>query len=112
MDAGGGWPDTFADVAAGIDLLATVPDLDLPLVVYLGHSAGGLLSLWAASRTTLPTGSIGAAPEVRPMCVIALAGVLDLSAAAKSSSGSQPTLDLMGGCPSRRQTGTDRPTQC
>jgi acetyl esterase/lipase len=99
VDAGGGWPSTFADVAAGIDLLATVPDLHLPPVLYLGHSAGGLLSLWAASRTTLPSGSIGSGPKVQPTCVIALAGVLDLRAASKSSSGSQPTLDLMGGTP-------------
>lgn len=99
VDAGGGWPGTFADVAAGIDLLATVPDLDLPPVVYLGHSAGGLLSLWAASRTARTSSSVGAAPKVQPTCVIALAGVLDLSAAAKSSSGSKPTLDLMGGTP-------------
>jgi fermentation-respiration switch protein FrsA (DUF1100 family) len=33
------------------------------------------------------------------MCVIALGGVLDLSSASKSSSGSQQTLDLMGGTP-------------
>lgn len=99
VDAGGGWPHTFADVAAGIDLLATVPDLGLLPVVYLGHSAGGLLSLWAAGRTTLPSGSIGSAPKVQPRCVVALAGVLDLSTASESASGSQPTLDLMGGTP-------------
>jgi acetyl esterase/lipase len=99
VDAGGGWPDTFADVAAGIDLLATVPEVGLPPVIYLGHSAGGLLSMWAASRTTLPFGSTGAPPKIQPMCVITLAGVLDLNTAAKSLSGRQPTLDLMGGTP-------------
>ncbi len=48
VGGGGGWPDTFLDVAACIDLLA---DLDAPLdlerVVAVGHSAGGQLALWA-----------------------------------------------------------------
>ncbi len=42
VGAGGGWPETFLDVAAGVDALA---DLDAPLdltrVVAVGHSAGG-----------------------------------------------------------------------
>ena len=98
-DAGGGWPDTFADVASGIDLLATVPDLDLPSVVCVGHSAGGQLSIWAAGRNRAPARLTGAAPKIQPTCAISLAGVLDLSTAAKSSSASQPTVDLMGGTP-------------
>jgi acetyl esterase/lipase len=48
----GGWPMTFDDVAAAIDHLATIGDarLDLDDVVLVGHSAGGQLALWAASR--------------------------------------------------------------
>jgi acetyl esterase/lipase len=38
---GGGWPQTFDDVAAAIDALADEDDLDLSSVVTLGHSAGG-----------------------------------------------------------------------
>src|SRR3954454_21939443 len=50
---GGGWPATFDDVGAAIDHLATLDDPRLDLssgVGALGHSAGGQLALWAASR--------------------------------------------------------------
>lgn len=49
---GGGYPTTFDDVAAAIDHLAALEDprLDLSDVTLLGHSAGGHLALWAASR--------------------------------------------------------------
>src|SRR3954471_19634174 len=49
---GGGWPATFDDVGAAVDLLAAVgdPRVDLADVVLVGHSAGGQLALWAASR--------------------------------------------------------------
>jgi acetyl esterase/lipase len=49
---GGGYPMTFEDVANGIDLLASLDDprLDLDDVTLIGHSAGGHLALWAASR--------------------------------------------------------------
>ncbi len=50
---GGGWPETFADVAAAIDHLDGLhPALDLDRVELLGHSAGGHLALWAAGRET------------------------------------------------------------
>jgi acetyl esterase/lipase len=49
---GGGFPATFDDVAAAIDHLAHVAHgrVDLGNVALLGHSAGGQLALWAASR--------------------------------------------------------------
>ena len=47
---GGGFPATFDDVAAAIDLLADA-DVDTSTVVTLGHSAGGHLATWAAART-------------------------------------------------------------
>src|SRR3954452_21386442 len=49
---GGGYPMTFEDVANGIDLLASLDDsrLDMDDVTLIGHSAGGHLALWAASR--------------------------------------------------------------
>lgn len=55
---GGGWPATFADVAAGIDLLATLP-VDTSRLVAIGHSAGGHLATWAAGRAGLPPGAPG-----------------------------------------------------
>src|SRR2546423_15709440 len=61
---GGGWPATFADVAAAVDHLA---DLDAPLdltrVAAVGHSAGGHLALWAAARPGLPSRAPGARPR-------------------------------------------------
>jgi acetyl esterase/lipase len=68
---GGGYPATLDDVAAGIDHLATL-DVDLRRVVAVGHSAGGHLAAWAASRP---------APGVAPTDVVVQAGVLDLRAA-------------------------------
>jgi acetyl esterase/lipase len=49
---GGGYPMTFDDVANGIDYVASIDDsrLDLGDVTFIGHSAGGHLALWAASR--------------------------------------------------------------
>jgi acetyl esterase/lipase len=53
-------------------------------VSILGHSAGGHLALWAASRERLPAGAPGCldgAPRVRPRRVISQAGVCDLEGA-------------------------------
>jgi acetyl esterase/lipase len=90
---GGGWPQTFDDVARAIDHLATLADpaLDLDRVALVGHSAGGQLALWAGGRPELPAGAPGAAPRVRCRRVLALAAVCDLSAAGR------PARDLLGG---------------
>jgi acetyl esterase/lipase len=77
---GGGWPTTCFDVAAGIDYLAELADehrLDVGRVVFVGHSAGGHLGLWAVKRRGAP-----APPRVRPALVVSLAGVHDLVEAA------------------------------
>lgn len=79
---GGGWPQTFADVAGAIDALAGLDaPLDLSQVVLVGHSAGGQLALWAAGRAGLPDGAVGAAPEVVAAAVLALAPVTNLERA-------------------------------
>ena len=74
---GGGAPATLDDVAAGIDALADVPGLDTSTVVTLGHSAGGHLAAWAASRGR----SDRWAERVKVTAVISQAGVLDLRSA-------------------------------
>ena len=51
----GGWPETFDDVAAAIDALAGVDGIDRRRVVTCGHSAGGHLALWAATRRATGT---------------------------------------------------------
>jgi len=59
-DEGGGWPNTFLDVAEGIDhlrQLAGQHDLDLNRVYAAGHSAGANFALWAAARPGVPESS-------------------------------------------------------
>ena len=74
---GGGWPATFADVAAGIDHLAAL-DVDTSAVVTIGHSAGGHLGTWAAGRAELPADAPGGRPRVAVTGVVSQAGVLEL----------------------------------
>ena len=80
---GGGWPNTFLDVGAGMDHLRKIAaeyDLDLERVITVGHSAGGHLALWAAGRHRIEEDSdlyvadplpvigavsLGGAPELR-----------------------------------------------
>ena len=77
---GGGWPETFDDVALAIDQLAVLDDerLDLERVTAVGHSAGGQLALWAGARAGLPVGAPGAAPRLKLRGVLALNAVCDL----------------------------------
>jgi acetyl esterase/lipase len=70
---GGGVPETLEDVSAAIDHLATL-GLDLSRVVTIGHSAGGHLAAWAATREN---------PRVAVTGVVSQAGVLDLARAAE-----------------------------
>ena len=98
VGCGGGWPGTFEDVAAGIDLLADLP-VDTSRVVAIGHSAGGQLAAWAAGRDRLPDGVPGARPKVPLTGVISQAGVLPLADCAREGVGGTAALDLMGGPP-------------
>lgn len=101
--SGGGWPETFEDVAAAVDALAgrdadAAADgrLDLDRVVITGHSAGGQLAVWAAARHRLPPGAPGADPVVRPIAAVPLAGVLDLARAHDQRLGGGAVENLLG----------------
>jgi acetyl esterase/lipase len=94
----GGWPATFDDVAAALDLLAG-RDLPLDRVVAVGHSAGGHLAAWLAARPGLPADAPGAAPAVRLRGVVSQAGVLDLVDAERNGVGNGASADLLGGSP-------------
>ena len=97
VGGGGGWPETFLDIAAGVDALDGFDaPLDLSRVVAVGHSAGGQLALWAAARATLPAEVPGAEPRVRIRAAVSQAGVLDLTLAAGLMPSSRPTLALLG----------------
>lgn len=88
---GGGFPATLDDVSAAIDLLAGV-DVDTSTVVTLGHSAGGHLAAWAASRTRFEEWSGG----VEVTHVVSQAGVLDLTAAQEQGLGDGAVDAFMG----------------
>lgn len=100
-EKGGGWPGTFHDAAAAVDLLASAApeSLDLDRVVSVGHSAGGHLALWLGARPKLPAGAPGATPAVALRAAVSQAGVVDLIAATRPGMGAQPTVELMGGRP-------------
>jgi acetyl esterase/lipase len=102
--SGGGWPTTFADVAAAIDHLheiRTDARLDLGRVVSFGHSAGGQLAVWAAARPRLPRGAPGCDPRVRVAAAVAQAGVVDLRLAYELGLSKGVVGDLLGGGPDR-----------
>jgi len=103
---GGGWPGTLEDVAAAVDALADLPALtgldapvDLSRVITVGHSAGGHLALWAASRPGLPAGAPGAGPRVVVAAAVSQAGVADLVAGAEEGLGHDACRELLGGGP-------------
>lgn len=81
---GGGWPGTYLDVSRAVDHLRTFAGqhkLDLNRVVVVGHSAGGHLAMWAASRGRVPASSgIHTADPLPVRGVINLAGPIDMTA--------------------------------
>ena len=87
LGLGGGYPQTLADAASAIDYLAALGGVGTERVIAVGHSAGGHLAVWAAGRAKLPAGAPGAAPVVEIAGAVSLAGVLDLSTAARGKSG-------------------------
>ena len=87
---GGGWRGTLDDVSAGADQLFSVTsqfDLDPKRVITIGHSAGGHLALWLATRN-------------KPLAAaIALAGVVDLRRAWELQLSNNVVADFLGGGP-------------
>jgi acetyl esterase/lipase len=109
-DAGGGWPGTMQDVAAGFDFLATVArsyPIDLKRVIAVGHSAGGQLAFWLAGRHHVPPGSVlhEPQPKVALQGLVGLAGAVDLRLTIdlggyfQFANGKPSVEGLMGGSP-------------
>ena len=87
---GGGWPGTLEDAAAAVDALPAAGGtaIDTSRVVAVGHSAGGHLALWLATRSCI--------------CAVAgLAAVSDLAGAARLGLGGGAAVELLGGTPER-----------
>lgn len=93
---GGGWPGTFEDVAAAVDHLAEVDEVDPTRVVTCGHSAGGHLALWAAGRRRLTATVPGGLPRVVPVAAVAQGAVCDLERAWRDDLGGGAVTDLLG----------------
>lgn len=105
---GGGWPGTFLDVAHATDYLRVVAEmykLDLERVVVLGHSSGGQLALWVASRHLIPKEHplyISNPLEVRG--VVALGAATDLRKLESTDEevcGEDVIAKLLGGLPDK-----------
>jgi acetyl esterase/lipase len=107
---GGGYPGTFADVAAAADALRSAAPshgLDLRRVVAVGHSAGGHLAMWLAARPRLPASSpLASSDPLAIAAVVSTGGLPDLRAdrAAKDAACGAEVVDLLTGAPTR-----DRP---
>ncbi|AZG47593.1 hypothetical protein D7316_04205 [Gordonia insulae] len=101
VGSGGGWPTTFTDVAAALDMVPDIdrqiPQLDHRNAVVVGHSAGGQLAMWGGTRHKLNSDEVGAKPEFRPTHVISLAGPLDMRRAV--ALGDDRIVKVMGGTP-------------
>lgn len=106
-DPGGGWPNTYLDIASAVDharTLATRYPIDTSHVVVIGHSAGAHLALWAAARHTLPTSSVvrGGSP-LRVRAAVAIDGPGDLAGLVGRDAqicGRPVIAPFMGGTPS------------
>ncbi|USQ82516.1 alpha/beta hydrolase [Streptomyces phaeoluteigriseus] len=99
----GRWPDTFDDIAAALDALPALarealPQADARRTVLTGHSAGGHLALWAASRHVLPADApwrVDGPPPLRG--VVALAPIADFEIAQKLAVCGGAARQLLGG---------------
>ena len=103
---GGGFPGTFADIGAAVDILPTIAQehpLDLKRVITVGHSAGAHLALWAAARSRLPqTSPLHRQTPLPLAAAVALGGPGDLRSMRtydEKICGSDVIDQLMGGAP-------------
>lgn len=81
-EAGGGYPGTYLDMNAALDLLARTArayPLDLDRLAAVGHSAGGQLVQWLAARPRIPATSPLYRKDILPVRhVVSLGGLADL----------------------------------
>jgi acetyl esterase/lipase len=103
-DPGGGWPGTFDDISYAVDhvraLALQYPRIDTTRVILMGHSAGGQLALWAASRKQNETTGVfrSSKPPLPLAGVVALAAITDLAEYGAAPGGCNGAVTpLMGG---------------
>lgn len=112
-EPGGAWPGIFRDVAAGTDHLRSVAKdrpLDLDRVVTVGHSSGGHLALWLASRHRIPAGAELHDDDPLPIQGVVALGGASSASAATASWPTAPALDCSptAGPPSIRRLPSPR----
>ena len=97
------WPATLSDTAAAYDHLVTgryADRVDPERLSVVGHSAGGHLALWLASRDRLPAGAPGGQRRgPQPAAVVAQAPVAALADGARERLGGGAVVALVGGTP-------------
>jgi acetyl esterase/lipase len=96
------WPATVSDAAAAYDFTfqgSCADRVDHARVAVVGHSAGGHLALWLASRGRLPQGAPGSGPHVVPALAVAQAPVAALAEGSALGLGSGAVDALLGGSP-------------
>eukprot|EP01127_Copromyxa_protea_P008934 TRINITY_DN2062_c0_g1_i1.p1 TRINITY_DN2062_c0_g1~~TRINITY_DN2062_c0_g1_i1.p1 ORF type:complete len:290 (-),score=12.10 TRINITY_DN2062_c0_g1_i1:32-844(-) len=104
IGSGGGWPNTFLDAARGADYIRQIAgnySLDITNgITVVGHSAGGHLASWLASRQKLsPDSELFTANPILISKVISLAGIPDLETALNEGVCGYLVAQLMGGEP-------------
>jgi acetyl esterase/lipase len=99
---GGGYPGTLADVTAALAALRTLAtgyDLDLTRIVVTGHSAGGHIAAWLASKPARDElAAFGPTPQL--IGAVPVAGALDLERTSElrvGRDGEVPVHDFLGG---------------
>ena len=95
------WPATLTDVAAGYDFLtrgAFAQRVDRRRIAVVGHSAGGQLSLWLASRDRA-AGFAPADTVPKPALVVAQAPVASLAQGSQLGLGGGAVDRFVGGSP-------------
>lgn len=97
------WPATLSDVALAFDHTARgryADRVDRSRLAVVGHSAGGHLALWLASRSCVADGGPGADPRLpAPALVVAQAPVASLADGARLGLGGGAVQALLGGTP-------------
>jgi acetyl esterase/lipase len=97
-EPGGAWPGTLSDVTEALDFLPSIAakhGLDLGRAVWMGHSAGGHLALWAATRPAA-AGALRR-PRWRPKLLVPLAPLSDLVEVDRLQLSRHATVELLGG---------------
>ncbi len=102
-EIGAGFPGTFTDIIDAVNYLNVIKHqfkIDLSNVIVLGHSAGGHLALWLASRVTSTTYFPNLTIDIKK--VISLSGITDLKtmyAFQKENGRDNAISNFMGGDP-------------